>query len=250
MDTVNNFITNLETVARNDTVAIYIPSINRDVMFKKLNAKQHKEIITTVIDNAASGITLAIVLGDIIKENALEKINFLVTDKTYIATALRAASLGPTLIVNEQTINLSELLKNKLPLDSTLTKQVIKEDLFTINISIPTLDKETYINRESKKKIADFAEKTLAKDTLGEVYTKALVKFIDSMSLNNQGEEGTANFDDMSAHQRAIVVDKLPLTATTKIIEYANKVKNEETKFATLQGQLIQLSVDQAFFTV
>jgi len=250
MDQVNNFINSLDNVARNDVTPIFIPSLNREVTFKKLSARQHKEIITTVMDNAASGITLALVLDSIIRENINEKVNVLSTDKKYIAVALRAASLSPTITLNEQSVDLTELLKNKLPLDSSLSKKVIKEDLFTLNLSIPTLDKETHVNKESRKRIGEFSDKTLAKDTLGEVYTKALVKYIDSIVTTDQGTESTLNFDELSVAHRALVVDKLPLSTTTQIIAYANALKVEESKFANINGQPVEISIDQAFFTL
>lgn len=250
MDPVNNFISSLETASRNDVTPIYISSLNREVMFKKLSARQHKEIITTVMDNAASGITLALVLDSIIKENMVEKLNVLSTDKKYIAVALRAASLSPTLTVNDTTLDLAEMLKNKSPLTTGLMTKTIKEDLFTLNLSIPSLDKETHVNKESKKRIGEFADKTLAKDTLGEVYTKALVKYIDSIVTSEQGTETTLNFDELSVAHRALVVDKLPLSTTTQIIAYANTLKVEESKFANINGQPVELSIDQAFFTI
>ena len=251
MDTATTFITNLDKINSSNLIPIFVPSLNKEVKFKLLTAKQHKDILGTIMDKNSSGVTLSLILTNIIQNNAMEKVEFLISDKSYVITALRAASLSNLYKVDDEEYDLNKFIQNKIALNSSLKTSQIKETEFTINTSLPTLEKDASVNRESKKRLLEVSEaEDSGKQSLSEIYINEFVKYIDSIEFTAVDISSKIEFKDLSYVVKRQIIEKLSLPVATKLMEYSNKIKEEETKFLTLNDQRVNINIDQAFFTI
>lgn len=246
---ISTLLTNLDRINNLDTKPIFVPSLNKEVSFKLLTAAQHKNILTTIMDQNNSGVTLSLLLNQIIKDTICEKVILNTLDKSYILIALRAFSLSNIYEHNNIKSNLFDVLNNKIPL--SLSAIEIKEKNYTICISAPSLEKDSQINRESKRKIDESkSEDNVSKLALDEIYTNEFIKYIDYIEFENDNATIKILFSNLSHAQKRNVVDKLPAVATISMLEKINKLKESSEEFLKIDGSKISVSFDQSFFTV
>lgn len=246
MDYLQNLYKQLDQHAHNTAVEILVPSLNRFIKFKLLTAKQHKDIISTVVDRANAGLSFNIVLNAIISENCLEKVTLLTSDKPSIGVALRVHSISP--IFND--INIKDVLSTKLLEKPQKTEFTIyHDDQFLIQLNIPTLSQETAIYQETIKR-SDNNSQNL-KLMIGDVYIHEIVKYFTSIQFQNDGNKETVIFKDLKFDIQRNIIERLPATASTEVVILINQIKNESQDFLkTLEGKVIEVALDQQFFTV
>jgi hypothetical protein len=173
MEKFNDALASLDSIQKN--FDIYVPSINRKVKFKGLTTKQQKDAVKTALEKAFSGISFALLANAVIKANSAENIDFLVTDRSYILTALRIHSLGTAYKKDEKEIDLSPLLDINIPLADELKTKTITDGSTTIHVSIPTLIKDSYINAQIHKNIAILPDdEKRIQAAVGEIYINEL----------------------------------------------------------------------------
>ena len=80
MDNFTSALSSLENLTK--SFDVFVPSLNKKVKFKGLTTKQQKEAVKTALDKNITGITFSNLLNQVIKENSLEKNNFLISFQT------------------------------------------------------------------------------------------------------------------------------------------------------------------------
>ena len=246
---INSFLQGLENSA--NLISVYVPSQGKEVKFKPLNARQHKEILSSALDNTASGVSLAITLSECIVSNAIERVPFLSTDKMYIITALRAASLSPEYKQDDKVIDLNKVIAVKLPLSEDIKSKLIEEGNLKIKAIIPTLDQDYAVNKETRKKIkgSTASDKETARDSLSEIYTNEFVKYIESVEFNPGDGAVNVEFAKIPFTSRQKIVERIPLTAASKLMSYITTIKEAERAFFVVDGVSVD-TIDQSFFTI
>jgi len=247
MEQINQLLVALETKANNSYIDIFIPSVNKTTKIKGLTAKQHKDIIATAAEKTAAGISLQCMLYNIIKENTIEHLTILSVDRPYILTKLRAVSLSPILKDDDKIVDLNEVVKNTIAFPDFLKTRTIEVEDFKINATVPTIDRENIVNRETRRKLTNSTD---SKDILGEIYINEFIKYINSVTFNYNDTTSTINFEQLSVNQIRNIVEKMPLIALTRLVDYINETKDASTKFSTLNGQPIAIDLDHGFFTI
>lgn len=245
----NNIISNLEGSC--NTVGIFVPSLNREVKFKVLNAKQHKEILSSALDNIAAGVSFSITLSECIIDNCIEKVELVSTDKSYVAVALRSLSLSKECTIDGKIHDLDQFLSKKDHISKESQDITISDDNLKIKLSIPTLNKDIAVNKETQKKIksSNSDEKNRTRESIGEMYTNEFIKYIISIELNVNGEAVVVELNSLTHSQKQRVVERIPLSIANKIMSYIANIKDIEKKFLALDGQSIDL-IDPSFFTI
>jgi hypothetical protein len=248
---ISGLMSNLDQINSQNLKPIFIPSLNREVNFKLLTAAQHKNIITTIMEQKNSGVSLAILLNHIIANNSTERINYNVTDKNYILIALRAYSLSPIYTNNNIKVDLLDILKNKIEVKPEQTQ--VREDLFTIFVSSPSLEYDSQINRLTKNKIDELANEDTSKASkiaLDEVYTNEYIKYINSIEYTQEGVVTKIDFNTLPHTQKRQIIDKMPASTVNSLLSEINKFKELSDKFLTVNDQKIEITFDQSFFTI
>jgi len=250
---MENFDKTLDVLsALNKEHNIFVPSLNRQIKFKGLTTKQQKDVVKSALDKNVAGISFVNLLCDIINDCSLEKgINFLITDRSYIISSLRAVCLSPVVTVSGEKKDISFVLNNHIPLPADLKIKTIEDGALKIHLSIPNFKTEVEINDESKKLVTSLENKEeLTKETIGEMYVNELIKYINRIEFNSGSNTVDINFNEITFNQKKQLVEKLPLTSNTLILSYINETKQFEQKFFTLNGNLVEFSIDASFFTV
>lgn len=237
MSNVNNFVSVLNSIAEKTSINVYLPSLKREVRFKTINAKQHKDMYSCLRDNKVYNTNFIITTYNIIKNNCLEpevvnQINII--DKTYILLALRKSTLGP--IIKNRNINFDECLNSAntivLPDEEMLLIGEIK-----IVTQIPLLE-ETYKMEIELR--GTLQEKKITIETLTEeLIINSCCKYIKEVWINDK----SLNVKAFNYKDRLTIVENLPAIALTSLQEFAKKI-------STLQDNITnnQFYINTDFF--
>lgn len=249
MENFSAALTSLESL--NKTFEVFVPSLNKKVAFKGLTTKQQKEAVKTALDKNVTGLTFSILINKIISENSVEKNPYILTDRSYIITSLRIQSLSPIIQREEGPLDLSYILNNNFPIPAELKQRELVDDNVKINVSIPSLEKDSFVNNETKKKLAPLPDDDeFAKESVGEIYVNELIKYIDKITVSGANAPTILTLNELTFEQKVQVVEKLPLKLNTKLVEYINELKVFEKKYFTKDSEDIDFEIDPTLFTV
>ena len=247
MENFNSAIATLDSLAK--IYEIFVPSLNKKVKFKGLTTKQQKDAVKCALDKNVAGVVFSNLVNSIITENSLEKNSYLLSDRNYIIACLRVLSLSKTFQTEEGEKDLSFITSFSTPVPEILKSREIVEDDITLKLSIPTLEKDTFVNSETRKKLAPLPDDdNFAKESIGEVFVNELIKYIDVFSVKSPAV--TINFNDLTFQQKVQLVEKLPLNLNTKLVDYINETKAFEKKYFVLNDKELDISIDPTLFTV
>jgi len=138
-----------------------------------------------------------------------------------------------------------------LPLPAQLKTTEIVADNIKITVTIPPLSRDNSINIESKKKLAPLPDNDdLPKEAVGELYINELTKYIEKVDINNGSNIVSITFDELNLAQKTQLVEKLPLTINTKLIEFINNAKLFEKGYFINNGKEVDINIDPSLFTV
>jgi hypothetical protein len=248
MDNFNDILNSLNEI--NKSYEIFIPSLNCKVGFTGLTAKQQKEVLQTVLDRDLTGISFSILVSDIIINNLTDKnINLLSIDRNYIITCLRIFSLSSKYRnLDDEEVDLTPILSNNIPLPQENKSITLNEGDLQVIVEIPSLNKDRTINIETRKRILAASSSTteITKDALGELYIGEIIKFIKSLKT----PKTEVIFNDATFNQKFQIVEKLPLSITSKIVTFINSIKDFDKKLFMLNNKEVNIAVDPTLFTL
>jgi hypothetical protein len=240
-------------------ISVQVPSQNRVINFKPLNIRQQKEIIKSSFDKNIPGISFNTVLNNIIKENSLENVSFLVTDRPVISLLLRKNIYGDDITLKEDAENdseekikttITELIKNApTTMEDNFKTKVITENNIEIQLTIPSLETDNKVNKEAQKVLSHLLEKNNAiKDLISELFVYELIKFVNYVEIKNVTK---AMFVDLTVSQQLAVIETLPASINKQIMEYVEVIRGFEKKFQSFSknNQEYTLSIDASFFS-
>jgi hypothetical protein len=248
MNSPSTLLEKLSKISNENTISVFVPSANRDIKFKALNIKQQKDLIKTALDGAAAGATLNQVLNDIIISNSTEQFEFKVYDRYAIIMALRSASIGDSFIHKSEDVKLSKILKQCI---KTYKQKKFEESvlidyhIIKAQLELPTISRDSKINERFIKFAKSRDNSENYGEAVGNLYVYEIIKFIKSIQI--EGEEEVYEFENISVKDCAAVVESLPASLNTKIIEYIESVRAIENGFIETENG--QLEISAAFFT-
>jgi len=243
MDNFNNILNSLNELTK--SYSVFVPSLNKEIKINGFTAKQQKEAIQCVMDKDFAGISFAILVSEMLLNNLVEKTPILLSDKNYVLVCLRALSLSSQYKnLNGETIDLSAILNNKTPLPDNLKAETITDGDITITIENPTLQTDIFINSETKKKLLSInPNQTLSRESLGDLYIDEILKYIKHIKT----PKAEIKSDELTFNQKYQIVEKLPLSATTKIVSFINNIKDFEKSLLLPEKEI---NIDPTLFTV
>jgi len=244
MSQVTNILTKLKDISDTNLVDIYVASEGRNVKFRQLSIKQQKDLFKTGLDGVAAGITLSEEITNIIFTNSTEDIDFSVFDKLPIILKLRANALGTNCMLNndnnQKVIDFSYLLKKDIELPDEDRKHIVFESEIELDISYPTLLKDSKINRSH----IDKAKKQEGiSDAIGNLYIYEIAKYIDSITIGNE----TINCNLLAVKELVNIIENLPAKLNEEVLNFMSKLRKTEEEFLTVSNNII--IIDSRFFT-
>lgn len=242
MSEITDFLNELQVVADDSTLDIFVPSVERLVKFKPLSVKQHYDILKCSIDGVSGSVKLGIVLNKIIIENCFEPIDFRVDDTEWILLQLRIASVGENVVIDDKEYNLRDLSRNATLFD--YERSITVKDII-VHLDVPSVKKDIEVSevyyKEFKKTSGEDAD---VSETISSMISYEIIKFIKSISIRDQ----SVNFNDINTADKKKILASLPLSINHKIAEYIIEYRNHEQASFTFEDGTV-LSINSDFLT-
>jgi hypothetical protein len=232
---------------------IWLPSLNKEVMFRELNTSQQKRLIKSVIDSPIYNTEFIFTINQIIKENCIEKVDIdelTILDKLIICLKMRAVSVNDTFEISFKTKGNKQIKRgisvNKMyedakaafPIDK-LQPHLIKDGKYEILCGVPTLKTEYKLEREfrSANETLEIKDAKAARQAIGDVFITELIKFIKEITIKIDDEqEMKINFnDDINCMNRLTIIENIPVRVIDKVINYINDIKADLEKLTLVK---------------
>jgi len=246
MSQLTNILTKLRDISDTNLVDIFVASQERIIKFRQLSIKQQKDLFKTGLDGVAAGLTLSEEITNIINTNSMENVEFSIYDKIPIILKLRANALGTNCVVlndnNQQTLDFNQLLARdiKIPLPEECTKHIVFESEIELDISYPSLAKDSKINRshiDKAKKQEGISE------AIGNLYIYEIAKYIDTITIGPE----TIDCNLLAVKELVSIIENLPAKLNEEVISFMGKLRKSEEEFLTISNNVI--IIDSRFFT-
>lgn len=268
--TINDVLDILNRAQESFGYEIFIPSLQKNVMFRQINTNQQKRLLKSIIDNPAYNTEFIFTFKQIIEENCIEKIDFnqlTIYDKLIIALTMRSMSIGDDYEVtfttdNNQTANLVLSLKalcDKALSEINITSTTISDEQGKIQIKcdIPTIWEEYKLENELHKNVkTNIKTDSELRETIGEVFINEIVKYIRALEIKNEKDEIIEiDMQTMTFKERIKIIDNLGAKLTKEILKYMKTVNEEFAKVTIVKldhnGKTYEerLKIDAGFFT-
>jgi hypothetical protein len=257
----NDAINALNSVSNSFKIEVWIPSIQNNVSFKEIDAKQQKAILGAAIDNSVYAQEFNNTFYDILKENILNEDksivdSFTISDKAFIAIALRSQISDDLSVKFDDDSVVKVSLQNfidvsKKYISPSVETIEIKNDSVTLNveISIPTVKTELEYDENFKKlnkNINDIKTEKEIKTIVTDAFISETSKYIKSVKVN----DSKFDFATLTVNQKIQVVEKLPSGLIQKILEKLSDWKKDIDKVLTVNNgdQIKVISIDSLLF--
>lgn len=271
---INDILKMMSRASESFAFEIFIPSLSRSVMFRQMTTGQQKRLLKAIIDNPAYQTEFIFAFKQIIAENCIETIsvdNLTIYDKLIIAITLRSMSIGNDLELefaipskkNEEVqkivrkINLKDLVDKALA-EIKITTTTITDDMgiFEVFCDLPTIADEYRLEMEMRKNAnVEIKNESELRDTVGEVFSSMLVKYIKEVKIKEGDQLFTFDLKPLPFKDRLAIMSKLPTKVSNQIVTYINSVSKEFDKLTlfkeTINGTEVEqrMKIDSSFFT-
>lgn len=271
---INDILKMMSRASESFAFEIFIPSLSRSVMFRQMTTGQQKRLLKAIIDNPAYQTEFIFAFKQIIAENCIETIsvdNLTIYDKLIIAITLRSMSIGNDLELefaipskkNEEVqkiirkINLKDLVDKALA-EIKITTTTITDDMgiFEVFCDLPTIADEYRLEMEMRKNAnVEIKNESELRDTVGEVFSSMLVKYIKEVKIKEGDQLFTFDLKPLPFKDRLAIMSKLPTKVSNQIVTYINTVSKEFDKLTlfkeTINGTEVEqrMKIDSSFFT-
>jgi hypothetical protein len=212
------------------TLDVWIPSLNKNVVFKQLDAKQQKELLSSVMDTSVYNVNFIKTFYNILKTNITEKDisvdSFTLFDKIIIALCLKKQISKNINVVFDEKLQISE----KFDIDDILekTKTYITPEPFIaessnekfsikVELTYPTVKKEYDYDTDYKKnkKTEDLKSTEEVQNIISEAFIGETSKYINKIWIN----DNEIDCNKITIHQKIRIIETFPSSLVQKILE-------------------------------
>jgi hypothetical protein len=241
----------LDKASETFQINVWIPSKNKSLKFKEIDAKQQKDLLNAAMDNSIYNSSFLKVFAEIVSSNLLEEDKIVLddivaADKASIAIALKNQISENLKVIFDEKNNIIEKINIKPIVEkfkNFKTKTECVVSLQNANVKIkaeirqPNLKTElTYsesLNKQYKK-----ADQIKTNEEVQTIISDAFIgetsKYIKSILINDQ----EINFSDITINQKNSIVEKLPSALIQKILEQISEWKRELDEILTVTKTL------------
>ena len=224
---------------------VWIPSLNKNVMFRELNTNQQKRLIKAIIDSPVYNTEFIFALKKIIQENCVDSnVNvdeLTIMDKAIIAMKMRSVSIGDIIELKipvgteenpstiQRGISIEKLLKDikkniKLPDPEIITDE---RGVYSITCSIPTILAEYKLEDEMRKNSnsRDIKNYDELRQSVGDIFMGEIAKYIKDITIGDGDKSTTIDLNALSFKNRITLIGKLPERIVKNVVKYIEKTK-------------------------
>jgi hypothetical protein len=242
----NNALKALGEVSDSFTVDSWIPSIQSNLTFKQLNAKQQKQLLGAAMDTSVYNTSFIKTFYSILKDNLItENVNIdnlTLVDKTCIGLSLKSKISNEITVFFGEKNKISNKFEIKPILDSlkeyiTPKPALLEENngsfLLKTEILYPTIkvefdyDSQFKGNKKPEEvKTTEDIQKLVSESFIGEIS-----KYINKVWIN----ESEVELNNLPFEQRIKLIEKLPSSLLQKIIDKISEWKNNLDEILTVK---------------
>ena len=263
MSDYNNILSVLDTISKDNTLAFYVPSLKRDVMFKGITTGQQKALLTAAVDNPVFQTRFIMAAYGIIVENCTEKdiLPALTSlDSMAILLQYRVNIYGPEYIVEQEgkkyTLNLTESI-NRLKEIEIPAAQTFTDGQVAITVGAPSFVDQYLLEKQVREKTLNEQSTVTVNDTIGEAFIGEISKFIKQIEVTINGQVQDLNYKGLAFPKKYAVLEKLPTKAVKQVLKYLEVVAEIQRKATRIPGvdesntvQDIDFTVDYSLFAL
>jgi hypothetical protein len=251
----------LSNASESFKIDVWLPSKQRYVTFKEIDAKQQKSLLSAAIDNSVYNSDFIKSFYNILKENVLDEDETFIdelsiADKAFIAISLRSQ------ISEELTINFSETINEKIKIKDVISKfksyknpnfenlEVKNNEVsIKINIELPTIKDELDYEEQfykDYKKVDDVKTTKDLQNIVSEAFIAETSKYIKDISINDKNFD----FKALTFNQKIRIVEKLPSALIQKLLEQISLWKKDIDSVLTVKnGDITKvINIDSLLF--
>jgi hypothetical protein len=259
----DNALKALNEASETFQVDVWIPSQNKYIKFKEIDAKQQKDLLNAAMDNSVYNSSFLKVFGQIIHDNilddnldSLEKI--IAVDKASIAISLKNQISNELRVVFDEKndvieqIKLEPIIEKFKTYKTELSKTVeLKNNVVKIKAELnhPNLKTELAYNQNLNKQYKK-ADQIKTNEEIQTIISDAFIgetsKYIKKLWINDQ----EVLLEDLTINQKNAVVEKLPSGLIQKVLEQISLWKKELDSILTVnyQNYTKAISIDSLLF--
>ena len=222
-------------------VDIFIPSTQSNSPSKKITVEQQSLLLTGALtqETRKNVFSYNRVISEIILKNLTEPETINLVDKIPIAIQYRVDTIGETIILNGDIVNLNNHIQSVYPGLKQSIEEVIQQHEYTtdtgvsIVYSCPPLYMDYDVNSSAEKKWAELQ----GEDIIAELFKVELSKYIQQVSFDDE----TINVSTLDFDSRIKVCDSLPMSCTRKLVDFIEQVKDIENVYVNLSGHVVPM---------
>tara|TARA_R110000787_G_scaffold54452_4_gene126682 strand:+ start:1899 stop:2648 length:750 start_codon:yes stop_codon:yes gene_type:complete len=247
----DNFNSLLKQIESNKTnVIAYSPTLQGDIELKSLTVDQQSVILDSISDISllqSNPIYLIIKFNtsfnNIIKQNSDSEVFEKMTsvDRANIIISFRK-EISDEVEQDDEIIDLSKILERNKTIKVINFNEIIEKDNFTFNVSVPTLNEDTIVNKILSKKLKDNPS---SGNLISDIYLYEILKFVDSIQFEG-GEEVKIKKDFKNLQ----LIKKINLSTLSPVIKFIEKVRSYEEEFITVPSSQEKLLLTPDLFVI
>jgi hypothetical protein len=243
----NDAINALNSAAETFKVDVWVPSKEKYISFKEIDAKQQKNLLSAAIDNSIYNSEFIGVFYNILRDNILNEDksvvdSFTIADRSFIAIALRSQ------ISDELSVKFTENKTEKIKIKELISSfnryinpeketLLIKNDdvIISIDINLPTFINELQYEEQFAKEYKKIENLNSTKDLqllVSEAFISETSKYIKSLTVNAD----IFDFSTLTFNQKVRIVEKLPSGLIQKILEKISIWKKDIDSYLTVKS--------------
>lgn len=239
---IDSFLSQLDSLSKTETVDVFVPSLQKNVSFKLFSVGQQKELIRTALTGVDGAIKASIIFSEIILKNCQEDVTISLEDKGAILIALRKATIGNTLSIEDQEYDLNTLPSKIKALKPRFKK--LKFNGFELKASIPSFEDDKSVAEKALLDISKLKDNKKKVDSVDILLTYEILKYIDTIT----GPDTDITFKDLNLYERKKIISNLPLKVNNDIIAFIASVTEYSNQFSTFKDG-ITVDFDAGFLT-
>lgn len=246
-DNFNTLLNQIKSKKKN--ISCHINSFENELSFEKLNIEQQSKILDSYSDIPAlanNAVYLVLKFNNtfnkIIRENLLDKnVELNVVDRANIILMYRK-EIGDKVLVDDNEININTILENNKLIKKIDLEKTFQSEDFTFKVKVPSLTNDIKVNNLLMKKIRENPSKN---DVLGEIYLYELLKFIDSIQID-ENDAIILNKDNRNLD----LLKNVEVSTLKPVLDYIEYVRSYEEKFVTVEGTSYKIYLTPELFII
>jgi len=231
----------LDAISEAFNVSVWIPSKKKEYLFKEIDAKQQKNMLSSAMNSSVYNTTFIKNLYDILNSNFLDKENlkdlkdFTVYDKFSIAIALKDKTSEETSVTFDEKDNVVKKISLKPIIErfktfETPENQFLEFDNQNIKvkleISVTTIRKELEYEEQihkKEKKVDDIKNNEEIQQIISEAFIGETTKYIKNIYINDTD----LNFQNVDFTKKIKLVEKLSSGILQKVLHTVSEWKSK-----------------------